>query len=255
VIRREVGSVPSLEDYRRKATLKMLPNRLRSILCVATGLVGLTSSACGGRGPLDTDIEAYDAPNAAGLRDASVGTPPGIDAGRGSPTLDAGTSRDAGRPGFPTIPGFGADAGGIIGCFACAQDMCGTQVGACLASQACLAEGTCDLTTCLAGMGGGTTAGGSSGGGLGGFGGIDLQCFQSCQKDPQGSADLFAAVECTFTSCGTECLSALTSAGQGGGLGGLGGGTLGGLGGTLGGLGGTLGGLGGFGTPAPASSR
>ncbi len=236
---------------------KMFPYRLRSILCVATGFAGLICSACGGRGPLDTDIEAYDAPDAAGLYDASVSTHPGTDAGRGSPRLDAGISRDAGQPVFPTIPGFGADAGGIIGCFACAQQQCGTQVGACLASQACLAEGTCDLTTCLAGMAGGTAAGGSSGGGLGGLGGIDLQCFQSCQKDPQGSADLFAAVECTFTSCGTECLSALTSAGQGGGgtlggLGGLGGGTLGGLGG-LGG--GTLGGLGAFGTPAPASSR
>jgi hypothetical protein len=197
----------------------MLRYLLRSLTCVAPGLFAMIFSGCGGRGPLDTDIDAYDAPDAAALRSPDDQAPPNKDAGTPA------EARDAGRPGLPALLGFGPDAGGIAGCFACAQASCGTQVNACISSPPCVQEGLCDLTTCLLGMGG-MDAGSSSSGGPAAFGGVDLQCFMSCQKDPQGSADLFAAAECVFTSCGTDCTSALTSAGQGG-LGGLG--ALGGI--------------------------
>jgi hypothetical protein len=225
---------------------------LRGALCVAIGWFPLAVLACGARGPIDDNIEAYDAIDASGLQppgdDASVPEDAGkkpVDAGKDGSVKDA--SKDAakdtglpGFPGFPGLPGLSEDAGGIIGCFACAQDQCGTQVDACIADQACLQEGICDLTTCLGGM---TTGTGGGGGGL--LGGLNLQCFMTCGPNQAASSELISALQCTFTSCGTECLSALTMAGgAGGGLGGLGGLGGGGLGG--GGLGG-LGGLGGFG--------
>jgi hypothetical protein len=178
--------------------------------------LGAILSACGGRGPLDTDIEGYDAPGAGAARGSGAQAE---DAGAGARAPDAG--RDAGRPGLPAIPGFGPDAGGVVGCFACAQQSCGTQVNACISSPSCVQEGLCDVTTCFLGTDSGTNAGGASGGGLAGLGGIDTQCLMSCQKDPQGSADLVAAAACVFTACGTDCIGALTSLGQGGGLGGL----------------------------------
>src|SRR5580698_5512894 len=88
-----------------------MPSRYlhRPILCGALpALVAGVLAACGGRGPLDTDIESYDSPDAAGLR-----TPgddeiePGGDSGTG-PTrpLDGGaSSKDAGTPGSPGSPG------------------------------------------------------------------------------------------------------------------------------------------------------
>jgi hypothetical protein len=218
---------------------------LRGALCAAIGFIPVAVIACGARGPIDDNIAAYDAVDAAGLvplDDASL--PPSeagkpADGGKDSATKDAG--KDTGLPGFPGLPGlpgFGADAGGIVGCFACAQDSCGTQVDACIGSADCVKEGICDLTTCLAG--GGTMGMGTGTGGIGGLlGGINLQCFQTCAPSQQASTELIAALQCTFTSCGTECLSALTSMG---GAGGGGGGTGGGLGGLLGGLGGLGGG-------------
>jgi hypothetical protein len=231
---------------------------LRPTLWVAPAFATVILVACGGRGPLDVDIDAYDAPDAAGLHPGDDGVEPKPDAGTGPiKPIDAGTGKmDAGVIGLP--PGFpilGADAGGIAGCFGCAEEKCGTQVNACFGSPACVTEGTCGLgclgggLTGAGGLGGGLTGTGGLGGGLPGLGGssssggtaglgggLNLQCLQACDKDPQANQDLFSAIECTFTSCSSECLGALGGAG-GGGLGGLGGG-LGGLGGGLGGLGG-----------------
>ncbi len=234
----------------------MLPRFLfRPVLCVAPGVVTVVLVACGGRGPLDTDIAAYDAPDAAGLTvlGPGEGTEPKAEAG--AKPMDAGAStKDAKAPTGPGIPGLSEDAGGIAGCFACAEDKCGTQVNACASSPACVAEGTCGLG-CVTGLTGGTAAGGilaggtlaggtlaggtvaggtlagggtAGGGTTGAAGGLNLQCLMACDTDTQANAALFAALECTFTSCSSECLGAL--GGAGGGLGGLGG-TLGGLGG------------------------
>ena len=231
----------------------------RPVLCMGPGVVTLVLVACGGRGPLDTDIAAYDAPDAAGLTviDPGEGTEPKAEAG--AKPMDAGASKDAKAPTMPGIPGLSEDAGGILGCFACAQDKCGTQVNACASSPACVTEGTCGLG-CVTGLAGGTAAGGLAGGtlaggglaggGTAGGGGLNLQCLMACDTDMQANADLFAALECTFTSCSSECLGAL--GGAGGGLGGLGG-TLGGLGGLGGGMaGGGLTGIGARGA-APAA--
>ncbi len=230
-------------------------------LVTAFAVVGVPALivACGGRGPLDDNIDAYDAPDAEGINpssgsgggsgssglDASSGSSGKKDGG-GSTTKDAGggtPTKDSGLPGFPGLPGLSEDAGGIAGCFACAEDSCGTQTNACLSSPDCLQEGLCDLTTCLLGAAGGTGSGsGSTSGGLGGiFGGADLQCLQTCSPSAAANTELLSAVECVFTQCGSDCLSALSAAGSGGGLGGLGG-LGGGGGGGLGGLGGLLGG-------------
>jgi predicted small lipoprotein YifL len=253
-----------------------MPSRYlhRTILhCVAPALVAGVLAACGGRGPLDTDIESYDSPDAAGLTrpgddeietGGDSGTTPTrpLDAGPGSKEGGApgspgspGSPGTPGSPGLPGLLGLSPDAGGIVGCFACAEDSCGTQVNACVGSSACVEEGTCDLM-CLGGgttggglAGGGLAGGGMAGGGMAGLGGLNLQCFQSCTKDQMASQELLAALTCTFGSCGSQCLSAL--GGAGGGLGGLGGGGLGGLGGALGGLGG-LGGVGPLGAATAA---
>jgi hypothetical protein len=198
--------------FPRKARPSM-PSRslLRPTLCLAPALAPLILVACGGRGPLDTDIAAYDAPHAAGLR--GPGEPGSEDAGtRPTQPVDAGPgTKDAGSS-PPGLPGLGADAGGIAACFGCAEASCGMQVNACVASSACFAEGTCDLG-CLGGAAGGTTTGGASGG-------LNLECLQACTKDQQANQDLLAALTCTFESCSSQCLSALGSAGTG--LGGLG---------------------------------
>lgn len=249
-----------------------MPSRYmrRTILCVAPALAAGVLAACGGRGPLDTDIESYDSADAAGLTTpgddeiepgGDSGTRPTKPLDGGADSKEAGTPGSPGSPGLPGLPGLSADAGGIVGCFACAEDSCGTQVNACVGSPACVEEGTCDLM-CLGGgttgggladggtTGGGLAGGGLAGGGLAGLGGLNLSCFQSCTKDQQASQELLTAVTCTFGSCGTQCLSAL--GGAGGGLGGLAGGGL--AGGALGGLGGTLGGLGGLGGLAPVGA-
>ena len=112
------------------------------------------------------------------------------DSGSGSQDSGPGDSgpEDAGMP--------GPDAGGILGCFVCAQQRCAPRVNACASSPACVEESTCDLN-CLAGSGGGAT----------GFGG--LNCFQSCVKDLRANQRLLAAVRCAFTMCPTECAGVL----------------------------------------------
>jgi len=188
--------------------------------------------ACGGRSPLDTDIAAYDSPDASGLQGTSSGpgNSSGGEAGEpGQPTVDSGTMpgkvpdagkgpvKDAGTPGIPGLPGLpgqGNDAGPLGACFTCAQDMCGTQVTGCVSSPTCVQEGFCDLMTCLGGTG--TT----------GVGGLDLACLQKCGTDATASQELMSALLCVFGSCGSPCLGALTSLG-GAGLGGAGGGLTG----------------------------
>jgi hypothetical protein len=232
-----------------------MPSRFpfRPVLCVAPGLVTVVLVACGGRGPLDTDIAAYDAADAAGIANLGPGEGTGPKADAGAKPADAGMSaKDAKAPGTPGLqgfPGLSEDAGGIAGCFACAEDKCGTQVSACSGSPACVEEGTCGLG-CLTGLAGGTAAGGelaggalagggTAGGGLAGgglagggtaggaaAGGLNLQCLMACDTNTQANTDLFAALECTFTACSSECLGAL--GGMGGALGGLGGGLAGG---------------------------
>src|SRR5450755_2119878 len=126
VIRRRLDNVPPLEKSPRKAPASMSSRfPLRSTLCVAPAFIALILAACGGRGPLDTDIAAYDAPDAAGLvRPGDDGVEPTGDSGaKPMKPVDAGTgTRDAGGPGqpglpgvpgFPGLPGLGADAGGI----------------------------------------------------------------------------------------------------------------------------------------------
>jgi hypothetical protein len=212
---------------------------LHPTLSAAPGLVAVVLVACGGRGPLDTDIETYDAPDAAGLlarRAGDDGAGPARDSGAGPTGLkDAGKESDGGdarAPGGPSLlagfPGLSEDAGGILGCFACAEGKCGAQVNACVGVPACITEGTCGLG-CLLGIGVATdaggipAAGGAMGGGVAGLGNVNLPCLQACDTNVQANADLFAALECTFTSCSSECLSALTPLGGGpGGLGGLG---------------------------------
>jgi hypothetical protein len=179
---------------------------------------GLGTKDDAGLGTKDSGLGADD----AGMGDAGPGTEdsgPGIkDAGSGTEdsgpgTEDAGPGpEDAGMPGVP-------DAGGILGCFACAEQRCAPRVNACVSSPACVEEGTCDLN-CLIG----------SGRGPGGFGGFNPTCFQSCVKDQQTTRRLLAAVSCAFALCQKDCLGALTplvggGSGPGGssGLGGLGG--------------------------------
>ena len=180
-----------------------MPSRYmrRTILCVAPALAAGVLAACGGRGPLDTDIESYDSADAAGLT-----TPgddeiePGGDSGtRPTKPLDGGAdSKEAGTPGSPgrrvcrAFQACRADAGGIVGCFACAEDSCGTQVNACVGSPACVEEGTCDLM-CLGGgttggglADGGTTGGGLAGGGIGGPGRSEPVVFPVLHQGPAG---------------------------------------------------------------------
>lgn len=175
--------------------------------------------ACGGRGPLDTDIAAYDAPDAAGLLgDDAGGVEPGVDSGaRPGRSPDSGKqpAKDAGVPGLPGFPGLGADAGPAGACFTCAQAMCGTQVTACASSPTCVEEGFCDLMTCLGGSG--TTPGGAGAG----LGGLDLACLQKCGSDSTASQELMSALLCVFGSCGSPCLGAITSLGSSSGGGGL----------------------------------
>lgn len=242
-----------------------MPSRFpfRPALCVAPGLVTVALVACGGRGPLDTDIAAYDAVDAAGIAIPDPGEVTGPKADAGAKPADAGMAgtdaKASGPPGLQGFPGLSEDAGGIAGCFACAEDKCGTQVNACSGSPACVTEGTCGLG-CLTGLAGGTAAGGAmaggglaggglagggttaggglAGGGLAGGGtaaggGLNLQCLMACDTDTQANTELFAALECAFTSCSSECLGGL--GGMGGALGGLGGGGL--AGGGLGGMG------------------
>jgi hypothetical protein len=118
----------------------------------------------------------------------------------GPATGDSGPE-DAGMPGVP-------DAGGILGCFTCAEQRCAPRLNACLGSPACVEEGTCDLN-CLIGSGAGT----------GGLGGLNPGCFQSCVKDQQATRRLLAAVSCAFTLCPGECLGALTPSAVGSPLG------------------------------------
>jgi hypothetical protein len=200
--------------------------------------------ACGGRGPLDTTIAAYDSPNIelpgvdAGAGEKDAGKDAGKDASKDGSTPVADAGKDAGGFMLPPIPGLTGDAG-IGACISCAQQHCNTQGSACFSDPACVQEGFCDLMTCLAG---GTMGGSSTGGGAGGLGSVDFECFSTCATNQTANQDLTAALTCVFASCASDCLSALGS------LGGTGGGGLGGLGGLGGGLGG-LGGLGG--TQAP----
>jgi hypothetical protein len=169
---------------------------------------GLGTKDDAGIGAMDSSVGAED----ASVQDAGSGTedsgPGGQDSGPGSQdsgaqdsgsgSQDSGTgSQDAG-PEDAGMPG--PDAGGILGCFVCAEQRCAPRVNACLSSPACVEEGTCDLD-CLAGSGSGS-------GGLG--------CFQSCVKDRQATQRLLAAVRCAFTLCPTECFGALTSPAAGG---------------------------------------
>jgi hypothetical protein len=207
---------------------------LRTTFCAALCSVPVAVVACGGRGPLDTDIATYDAPDASGLNPGDDGVEPVVDSGtKPGSTTDAGkgAGKDAGKdsgstglpglPGFPGLPGLtGIDAGPLGACATCAQQTCGTQVDACVSSPTCVQEGLCDLTTCLGGAG--TTGGMGTTGAGGALGGLDIACFQKCGSDQTASSELMSALLCVFTSCGTSCLGALTSTGgTGGGLGGF----------------------------------
>ena len=106
---------------------------------------------------------SYDAPDAAGLhpgrrRDRTRGRRHECPSTRAKTPSDAGKDAEGHRD--PRVPGLagpsrpvGADAGGIVGCFACAEDKCGTQVNACVGSPACVEEGICDLTRASAAPG------------------------------------------------------------------------------------------------------
>jgi hypothetical protein len=133
-------------------------------------------------GPGTEDAGPGGQDSGSGLQDSGSGSQdsgPG-DSGPGDSGPGDSGPEDAGMP--------GPDAGGIVGCFVCAEQRCAPRVNACLSSPACVEEGTCDLD-CLAGSGGG-----------------GLNCFQSCAKDPRTTQRLLAAVRCAFTMCPTECL-------------------------------------------------
>ncbi len=159
-------------------------------------------------GPVPEDAgpspqDAGPAPQDAGPADAGSGTP---DAGPGTP--DSGTGPvDAGSGGVDSGMGTPDAGGGILACFACAEQRCGKRVNSCVGSPACVAEGECDLA-CL------------SGSGKGAFGIPNAQCFQSCTRDLLANQELLSAVSCAFTFCPTECVSALDPFLGGGGLGG-----------------------------------
>jgi hypothetical protein len=167
---------------------------------------GLGTKEDGGLGTKDdAGIGAKD--SGAGTEDASTedAGPGSADSGpdaqdSGPVPGDSGTGDSGPGPQDAGVPG--PDAGGILGCFACAEQRCAPTVNACLSSPACVDEGTCDLD-CLVGSGKG--AGGVS----------PLSCFQSCVKDQQATQRLFAAVSCAFTMCPKECRGALTSLGGG----------------------------------------
>jgi len=130
----------------------------------------------------------------SGTEDAAVGgdaSGPGTDAS-GPGTEDGGPgTEDAGMPGSP-------DAGGVLGCFACAEERCAPLVNACFSSPACVEEGACDLA-CLDSP---------PSHGLPGFGGPTPRCFASCSKDVKAGQELLVAVSCAFAACPKECLGA-----------------------------------------------
>jgi hypothetical protein len=136
-----------------------------------------------GPGPQDAGPGPQDA--GPGSQDSGAGTP---DSGPG--TVDSGPGGEDSGTGSP-------DGGsGIVTCFACAEQRCGTRVNSCADSPACVAEGECDLG-CLAGSG------------KGAIGALNPHCFQSCTKDLLANQELLSAVSCAFTACPKECVSAL----------------------------------------------
>ncbi len=159
----------------------------------------------------DSGLETEDA--GPGTVDAETGTDAAtrtLDAGTG--TVDAGAdsgAEDAGTS--PVDAGMAAaDGGALVECFVCAEQMCEKAVSTCASSRACVEEGNCELA-CL-----GDSAGGATGRGFGGFGGLNLRCFDSCVRNPRASRELFEAMTCAFALCPTECRGVLTPVGGAG---------------------------------------
>jgi hypothetical protein len=174
-----------------------------------------------GLGTEDAETEDAETQDAAAQDAETPDTGPGMTGDAGSPPLDAGTGSDSGMgttdggpgtvdsgtgttDGGPVSEDSGTseggtqdagapDAGGVLGCFACAEERCGKQVNACLGSSACVEEGTCDLA-CLGAP-------------------FNPLCFGSCAKNQRANQELLSAVSCAFTLCPQQCLSVLTSSG------------------------------------------
>jgi hypothetical protein len=221
----------------------------------AVGLVmvcalSITASACGGRSPLDSDINGSYGPGTTGgtttspTADASSGadggvtfvggddasvttepapvdgsapTTPSVDA---APASDAAATKDSWIDIFDVLPI--PDSGPIGACATCIKDSCSMQVNDCVNDATCRAGVQCTLMKCLGGMGGG-------GGGGGGFGGIDPACALGCFGGDYTKALAAVAVfQCVTSTCGSQCGSLLGGAGGGPGGGGGGGGGAGG---------------------------
>ena len=183
--------------------------------------LGTKDSGLGTQDAETEDAETLDAETLdAGTPDSGPGTgdagPPPLDAGPGTDSgtgtsdsgtgtsdsgtgmSDSGTTTDDGGPGSQDSgPGMSdggtEDAGGVLGCFACAEQKCGKLVNACLGSSACVEEGTCDLA-CLGAP-------------------FNPLCFGSCAKNQRANQELLSAVSCAFSVCPQQCLSVLTSSG------------------------------------------
>jgi hypothetical protein len=178
-------------------------------------LVGVILLACGcsSAGPGSQAVDPADeatASDSGGLptkgEDSGLGTKD--DSGLGTKDDSGlGTNEDAGPgtedagsggpdAGMPVLPDAG---GGMNECFACAEQRgCSVQVNACVHSQACVEEGSCDLM-CLESAGP--------------FGALNPHCVQSCTTDWHATQDLLAAVTCGFRVCPVECLRPLLSCG------------------------------------------
>jgi hypothetical protein len=160
------------------------------------------------------DAETLDAEtpdSGPGMGDAGappLDAGPGSDSGSGtidsgSGTIDSGPGTGDGGPGSQdsgpgtseggTEDAGAPDAGGVLGCFACAEERCAKPVNACLGSSACVEEGTCDLA-CLGAP-------------------FNPLCFESCAKNQRATQELLSAVSCAFSVCPQQCLSVLTSSG------------------------------------------
>jgi hypothetical protein len=150
-------------------------------------------------GPVTEDAGPGTEDSGPGTEDASPGPqdagPGSQDSGSGTPDSGPGTV-DSGRGGEDSGTGSPDAGSGIVACFACAEQQCGTRVNACVGSPACVAEGECDLG-CLTGSG------------KGAIGVLNPRCFQSCTKDLLANQELLSAVSCAFSACPKECVSAL----------------------------------------------
>jgi hypothetical protein len=164
-----------------------------SFVTAVTAAIALVSSACGSRGPLDTDV---------GVLAADAGT---------SGTVDGSVDVDGSADGDGAILGDGAALGDakvdsglppIVNCGACIAQSCGSQLFTCLADPACRATFQCVVTKCLAG----------------GAGGPDPQCLFTCSgSDPQGAVQVLRVFTCIINKCGADCQSVLGGGGLGGG--------------------------------------